>query len=626
MRKSLLYVGTLLTTLFVNAQPKQDTAKVEQLDEVVITDSRFKLKRENSGKTVIKITSEEIQRSQGRTVAEVINSQSGIEINGTRSNGGQNLSSFIRGGNNRQVLIIIDGVQVTDPSTLTNSFDLRLLDLDQIDTIEIIKGAASALYGNNAATAVINITMKEASDESVSASFSTSVSTNQSATKTDYDLADFKNNLSVNGTFKKFTYQALFGHQHTDGLSAVSAGSEKDVFSSTNAGIHLGYQFSKNFSIKGVAYQDRFTADYDNTFPTFADADFTSLSDQYRFGLTPKFNYTNGSIKANMSYHRIERKFQSNFPSQFSSKSWVLDIFNKYNFDDHLYAIAGLNSIDNTVQFNEEKNVTSIDPYLNMVWVSDFGLNLNIGARLNNHSEYGSHFIYNLNPSYTITFNDSYLKLLGSYSTSFIAPNLSQLFGDFGPNPNLDPEENTTFETGAELKLSDKLRVSALYFNRKEVNFIDFVIIDFDTFEGEYQNIKNDFSVQGAEIELNAKINDELKLSANYTFTEKKDVVAFRLPKHKANASLNYAFTDTNFIGINYQFVGERKDNDFSQFPSEITLDSFSLIDFNFRHELLKNRLFLSASITNILNEDYTEIFGFSTRGRNLRLGLRLNF
>ena len=161
MKKKLWYAVVLLTTALVNAQLKQDSTKVEQLEEVVITDSRFPLKREHSGKTIIKITTEELQRNQGKTIAEVINTKSGIEINGSRSNAGQNLSAFIRGGNNRQVLVLIDGIQVSDPSTLTNNFDLRLLDIHQIESVEIIKGASSTLYGNGAATAVINIVTKK---------------------------------------------------------------------------------------------------------------------------------------------------------------------------------------------------------------------------------------------------------------------------------------------------------------------------------------------------------------------------------------------------------------------------------------------------------------------------------
>jgi len=110
------------------AQEQNDAAKVEQLDEVVVSDSRFKLKRENSGKTVIKISQQEIERNQGRTITELINTKSGIEINGSRGVEGQNLGTFVRGGNNRQVLVMIDGVQIKiDLQTGYRQQSLKLL-------------------------------------------------------------------------------------------------------------------------------------------------------------------------------------------------------------------------------------------------------------------------------------------------------------------------------------------------------------------------------------------------------------------------------------------------------------------------------------------------------------------
>ena len=380
----------------------------------------------------------------------------------------------------------------------------------------------------------------------------------------------------------KWGYKASFGQQYTDGLSAVTTGNEKDAFSRTNVGVGLNYAWSKNLSINAFANQDRFTTEYDTTFPIFDDADFTSLTDQYRFGIAPQWTYKNGSLQVNTAFQRIERTFYDDFSTRLNAKSWVFDAYNKYNINDRLYTVIGLNYIVNKVQFTEEKDITNTDPYLNVVWVSGFGLNLNAGARLNNHSEYGSHLTYNFNPSYTHKFDDNYIKALASYSTSFIAPSLSQLFGAFGPNPNLKPEENRTLELGTELNFGKKLLVNLVYFNRKEKNFIDFVIVDFETFEGEYQNVLTDFEVQGVEVGLAAEITGDLRLNANYSFTEKKDVVVIRLPKHKVNASLNYNFSKKNHIGLNYQFVGERNDNDFSRLPSAVVLGTFSLFDVDF--------------------------------------------
>jgi len=266
--------------------------------------------------------------------------------------------------------------------------------------------------------------------------------------------------------------------------------------------------------------------------------------------------------------------------------------------------------------FATEESFNNTDPYLNAVFVSKFGLNLNVGARFNNHSEYGSHMVYSLNPSYSIPVNEGYLKVLGSYATSFIAPNLSQLFGFFGANPDLEPEENRTIEGGLEFSNKKGFRANALYFTRNEENTIIYTT--------GYQNATTSATVNGVEIEAEINIMKDLSFNANYTFTELKEGTRLRLPKHKANASLGYNFSNASYMSINYQFVGSRMDTDFSTYEN-VKLDSFSLVDIYFSQKLIKNKLKLFASVTNLFNTDYVEIVDFTTKGRNVNIGLNIN-
>ena len=602
------------------AQEQTNLSQIEQLDEVVISDSRFKLKRENSGKTVIKISKQELENNQGRTVAELINTKSGIEINGSRSVEGQNLGSFVRGGNNRQVLVLIDGVQVNDPSLVSNDFDLRLLDVNTIESIEIIKGAASTLYGNAAATAVLNITTKKSSTDKIAGSFLTVVGTNQSQDDLNYNGANFTNNVSINGTLNKLSYLASFGNRYVDGLSAAKSETpENDPFSRYNTNLKLGYEFSDKFELTAFASYDKFKTDIDGfppPFYTFSDTKDTYTSQQKRVSLSPKLSYKNGSFQVNAALSKIDRETISDFSTVNEAKSLVVDAFNKYVFNDSFYTIVGLNYGDYESLFVEDESFTNTDPYVNVVYVSDSGLNLNIGGRLNNHSEYGSHFVYSLNPSFNIPVDKGYAKAFGSYATSFIAPNLSQLFGFFGANPDLQPEENVTIEGGLEFNTKNGFRVNGVYFNRNEKQTIIYTTA--------YENATTDATVHGLELEAEIDLIENLSVSTNYTFTEVKDGVRLRIPKHKANASLGYNFSEKSFASLNYQFVGSRTDLNFSTFVNE-DLSSYSLVDLYYSHKLIHNKLKLFATVTNLLNEDYFEILGYTTKGRNVSLGLNLN-
>ena len=619
MKKNHLWLITALLAgkgVFAQNVP-QDSLKVQQLDEVVVNDSKFELKRENSGKTVIKITAEELQRNQGMTVAEIINTKSGIEIAGSRGRDGAVLGAFARGGRGRQVLIVIDGVRVSDPSTFSAEYDLRLLSPNTIESIEIIKGAASTLYGTNAATAVINITTKKSSEREVAGNFETSIGTNQTADDQSYDLGSIQNSANVNGTLGKFNYGVDFSNRYKSGMSAaVTPQNEEDIFFHCSTNVRFGYQFSEQFELQVYGNQTKFKNEYD---ASMMDAPNLGENEQQRVGLSSEYSYGKGSVHLNAAYSDYESIANDTFgESTTKGNNWVLDLYHKYVFGEQFHTILGVNYIKDEARFTQEVDFTIVDPYANVVYVSDFGLNLNAGARLNNHSEYGNHFVYNVNPSFVFDTENGYVKLLGSYATSYITPNLIQLFGAFGGNPNLEPEENTTIEGGVELKLDNTFRISTLYFDRNETNAIGFDA-NFTSI-----NVADEIDANGVEVEATWLPWNNVSVNANYTFTERKGDNAIRIPKHKANLSLWYQFSESTNASLDYAYTGERFDTDFNTF-SDIALEPFSLLNFAIRHELIKNKLNVFLNADNLLNEDYRELLGFTTRGRNFRLGFSLN-
>ena len=641
MNKRLFFSGALFILFALGyAQKENSIGTIEELDEVVITNSKFELKKENSGKVITKISQKELQQQQGKSIAEIINSTVGIEINGTRSNAGQNLSYFVRGGRNRQVLILIDGIAVTDPSQIANDYDLRLLNADQVESIEILKGASSVLYGSGAATAIINIKLKEATKDKISGNFRSVLGSNQSQKDSNYAIEDFRNSVSLNGTFKNLSYLASFGNQYTNGLSAIADGNEADAFNSINGNLKLGYDFSESFGLNIYGSFDKYKADFDDSF-TFSDADNQAITNQYRLGLSSKLNYAKGNITVNAAYNNIERKVESNFPTLFESESIVVDAFNRYTFNDTFFSVLGVNAQDNkmesfTIPFGETSfsqsidpemaKFTIVDPYLNVVYKSHVGLAINAGIRLNNHSEYGSHLVYSVNPSYKVDLDFGYLKGITSYSTAYITPSLFQLFEPSFGNPELNPEENATFEVGFELGIKNSSTISLVYFNRRESNFIDFV--DLGGFVFEYNNIEEVFTASGLELIGNYKFSNKINLSFNAAYTKVDENLNLRIPEIKAHARLDFKLDKKTDMSIAYQYNDERHDSYFNNltFMNEsVTLQNYSLLDLYINRKVLKNKMTVFANVANIFNEDYQELFGFSTRGRNVNIGFNLS-
>ena len=615
-----ILVCTTMAAQSANEQSgqKNDSTKLQVLDEVVVSDSRFALKRENSGKTVIKITAQELERSQGKTIAEIINTKSGIEIAGSRGRDGDVLGVFVRGGRGKQVLVLIDGVRVSDPSSFSPQYDLRLLNTANIESIEIIKGAASTLYGTNAATAVISITTKKSSQHKIAGNFGSTVGTNQTASDQNYNASHFSNSAQVNGTLNKFDYSLGISNRYSDGLSAaVTPENEEDAFSYYSADLRLGYQFSKAFKVSVFGNKTAFNTEFDNA---LAEAPNRFKQDQERVGLSSIYSYNKGALHLNTSYSDYNNESINSFGESFSDgKNLVVDLYNKYVIAEKWHTVLGVNYIKDKAAFSQDVDFTILDPYANLVFVSGSGFSLNIGGRLNTHSEYGTNFVYNFNPSYAFSTAKGYVKLLGSYATSYITPSLTQLFGDFGANPELEPEENSTIEGGIEYAVNKKLRVSALYFNRNEKNIIGFDQ-NFTSI-----NISDEIDAKGVETEVFWQATNQINFNANYTFTERKGDNAIRIPKHKLNASFNYLFSERTSASFTYSYTGDRLDTDFSMFPFEDrNLNAFSILSLYIEHELIPNTLKIFLNANNIFNEDYLEVIGFTTRGRNINLGFNL--
>src|SRR5215216_6445043 len=160
--RKIFAVAALILSSQLHAQttaPQEDSSKT--LDNVVVTATKYPTKLSNTGKAISVITREQIEKSTGKDLAQVLNEQTGITVSGAFSNPGKDKSIFLRGATSYYTLILLDGIPLNDPSGTGGTFDIRLIPLEQIERIEILKGSQSTLYGSNAIAGVINIISKK---------------------------------------------------------------------------------------------------------------------------------------------------------------------------------------------------------------------------------------------------------------------------------------------------------------------------------------------------------------------------------------------------------------------------------------------------------------------------------
>ena len=585
------------------------TATNVSLEEVVVSDSRFALKRSQSGKTVVKIPSKEIEKFSGLGLGALLSSHLGIDVIGRNLHSGQNPTLSIRGGRNRQVLILIDGVRASDPSRIDNDFDINSLNLEMIESIEVVKGAASALYGSSAAAGVVNITTKKAS-ESISVFIKKTWGTEQAANEPLNSVNAGNHNISLTGTAAGIGFLASYAERYSDGLSAVKDGTP-DAFNLTNLNVGFSGKIKEAVKWQLKWNSDEVSSDLDSGYP-IEDADYKYGTSLNRYSLNTSYDYENGSLNLNAGFQDNDREYESPFTYGYESDNLNVDLYNKYIFNNKFYTILGLQYQNSEMEAAYDTRVSQSDVYINTVYLDPSGFNFNVGLRYNHHDNYGGNFIYSINPSFNIDLNEKRkLKLLTSYSKAFISPGLYQLFDPVYGNPDLKPEENKSFEFGFEIR-SEKNALSLVYFNRSENP-----TLIFDNTTSKYGNSSKEIVYEGLEMGYEVNVRETMDIRLNYLYTDSTTGDLRMISKHSFNGLMDFPlFQKTNFNIIG-QYYGKRIAND------KVTdLDAYGLVTLQLNHRLGNQNANLFFSVVNLFDAEYVIIPEYTTRGRNVLAGV----
>lgn len=637
MSKLLLtIISLLLYTSVAEAQTAQQAVSDSlKLDRIVITASKIPLSQRETTKPVIIIDRQEIERNAGRDLSQILNQQSGIRVNdsyGAPSNG---RILYMQGAAAQNTLILVDGLPINDPSGVGGLFDLRLLPTNNLERIEVIKGSQSTLYGTDAIAGVVNLITRSGSEQPISGSGQISYGS--------YNT--FNGNVGISGAAgERIRYSLNYSRESSDGFSAAVDQNNTGTFGDDGYRLDAFYgkvdlQLTNNLTISPFLNFSQNDGDYDDG--AFQDADNEYSLGLFNPGIQTQFNSGNLRINGGYNFTRTERSFVSQFgENEFEGRFHNVDLFGNYSFNNNLQLLAGFNFQDFTIPVDgdDDRNAQIISPYTTLYLKNLSGFSAELGFRLNNHSEYGNNSTFSFAPAYQLT---EQVKLFGSATTGFKAPTLDELFGPFGANPDLDPQRSIYFNAGVETYLlSQSLKLSAQYFNR-EVD--DLIIYTFDpvTFEGEYIN-RDKQNDSGIELTADWIINSRVTTGAWYNFVQGEITTLddqgeveqvdnlIRRPTHSFGINAGVSVTDQLYVRVDGEYNGERSDLFFNPdnfFAREdVTLDAYTLVNLYAEYSLPQYGVSIFADVKNVLNSDFTEVYGFNTTGTAVKGGVRVRF
>jgi vitamin B12 transporter len=614
VRKSLLLIAVFapLSTALAAANAATDA----ELETLVVTATRIPTPALDVASSITIISADEIAARQVRTLPDLLKEVPGLNLVQTGGSGGQT-SVFMRGTNSNHTKVLIDGIDLGDPSNPGGAFDLGTLLTQDIQTVEILRGPQSGLYGSDAIGGVINIITKSGSGP---AQFNAGIEAGSFDT--------FNQAGSVSGSLDQFHYAATLQHYHAGAtpvtpLDLLPPGQARidDYDDNLSASTKLGVDVTDRFDLGLVArYTDshlRITGDNFATFPATPDA---SQSDnntlQYYTRATGHLSLLDGALDQTVgaAYSNVKS-------SQYSPDNPAAYLYGeRVKFDwQGILKVAATQQLVLGAEHQRDEITQPISAATNInsgyaELQSSFAGRLfdTISVRYDDNDRFGSQFTYRVAPTYLI--EETGTKLKASVGTGFKAPSLSQMFQnfpefDFFGNPSLRPETSLGFDAGFEQSLAvDNLRFGITYFHNNIKNLIE-DNADFTSLTNVGRAV-----TEGVESFVSYHPIESLTLRMDYTYLQATDEILheelLRRPKHKG--SLNAAWQATSRLSLNATLLSVSSwidgNRDFS--IPRLTAPGYTTVDCAASYDLTRHWA-IFGRITNLFNRHYQNPDGF---------------
>tara|TARA_B110000046_G_scaffold111382_1_gene118592 strand:+ start:30005 stop:31825 length:1821 start_codon:yes stop_codon:yes gene_type:complete len=605
IRRELLIIAILLLHLNLFSQEKKE---IQELDTIVIKSTRIDLPFKENSRTIDVITSEVIKNSAATNVADLLQQVAGVDIR-RRGTAGSQADLYIRGGGFDQTLLLIDGIKMDDSQTGHHTMNAAL-PIEVIERIEIIKGPAARVFGQNAFTGAINIVTKKKLSNTLSANIETG------------SFGQLNGSVTVGEEFENSSIIAHVGVLTSDGYRTNSDYENKNyllkgIFNKKKQPIELiATFFDKKFGAQNFYTPDSWGFnEYEETQNSLLGASTTFRTEKFK--ITPRVYWKRGqdifllkrddpSFYRNLhTTNKVGVETNASYTSNYGITGFGIDVssvsISSNNLGDRNRTMANL-FLEHRFKLGDKVDVT---PGVAVTYFSDFKFHafpgLDLGIQLSDN-----------------------LKAYGNLGITYRIPTYTDLYYNDNTtdgNPNLKPEEAFAQEIGLKYN-SGSFTTSVAMFNRDATNLIDY--IRQNTTDSKY-TASNITKVNTKGFELNAdyrfKINEfNQTLSFGYNFLnddildQNKELSRYSLNTLKHQFITR--FTSKLFKKVRQNIIYKHAERAIG--TSYNVWDASIIVDFN--------KFIFTVTANNIFDAAYIESGFVPMPSRSVLFGLRYSF
>jgi vitamin B12 transporter len=565
--------------------------------------------------------------------------------------GGQG-SVFIRGGESRYARVLVDGVPVNQPG---GAYDFGTALPFELERVEVVRGAASSLYGTDALAGVVSVQTRRArAGEAPSLRGEAEVG--------GFDWRRWLG--STSGARGRFDWNAGVQRLTTDNEQPNSR------FEETSAALSAGARLDAATEARAVLrIEDSTTGTPGPT--AFGRPDLDASFDRNDVVGSTSVRRTAARVSQQLSvgYARTHQLSLDPLDSgpwvpewQGASGAYPLsDLPNPAGFQNQTARLEGgyqadlslgarqiltaggeveheTGALGNRAEEVLRPERTNFGFYAQDRLLLGSRAYLTAGARVERNGSYGTHAVPRVALAVRLHGSEDATTLRASAGMGVKEPSFLESYGEsfFAKgNPNLDPERSTTFDLGLEQRLlGNRLRASVTAFHHDYRDQIAYTVVDFNTFQGTYVNLART-RARGVELEVEARPVRYLHLLGGYTYLDGKILESpsdfdpvyaageplLRRPRHQGSFTAQLSFPRWS-AGATLVHVGERADSDFVGLGLTRAAP-YTRLDARLRVRVAgPAEAFVVAE--NLLDADYQEVLGYPALGRSVRAGLRL--